>query len=252
MSGKLLVERRGGLLLVTLNRPEARNALDFELLDALASLLTLEGDQAGAVLLRGTGDLAFSAGFDLDLLTGGEGDLAADAAVGRAVSAIRGCPSPVVAEVRGHCHGAAVELMLSCDLRLAGDDLQLSLRAVQLGVVYRYELLVRLAQVAGLGRAQDLLLAMPQLDAEAALGWGLVTEVVPAAELHARAEQLAAAIAAAPAPAVKGTKASLRRLADRALQTDDLADAERWRAEAVRSAERAQALRSEKRRLGKA
>jgi enoyl-CoA hydratase/carnithine racemase len=253
VTDKLLIDARDNAVLVlTLNRPEVHNALDFELLDALAGRFLLDGEAAGAVILRGAGDRAFSAGFDLDLLTGGGDDLEADRAVGRAVAAIRRCPSPVLAEVRGHCHGAAVELMLACDLRLAGEDLQLGIRAVELGVVYRYELLARLVQIVGLGRAQDLLLAMPVLDADTALAWGLVTELVPAQGLAHRAEGLAAALAGAPRSAVRGTKASLRRLADRSLHPQDLAEVDQWRTEAARSPERAQALTLAKRRLRKA
>jgi enoyl-CoA hydratase/carnithine racemase len=93
------------------------------------------GHKASAVILRGAGGQAFSAGFDLDELTGSEEDLEADPAIGRAADALSRCPVPVVAQLQGHCHGAAVELALNCDLRVASDDLSLTLRAMMLGVV---------------------------------------------------------------------------------------------------------------------
>ena len=107
------------VLTLTLNRPERRNALDPELLAALAAALQADGERAGAVILRGAGSEAFSAGYDLSRLTGTAADLDADGVIGEAASALRQCPSPVIARLQGHCHGAAVELALNCDLRIA-------------------------------------------------------------------------------------------------------------------------------------
>ena len=194
------------------------------------------------MVLRGAGGRAFSAGFDLTNLTGDEDDRRADEAIGRAVTAIEDCPVPVIAELRGHCHGAAVEIALASDVRIAGDDLGLALRAVRLGVTYRFQLLARLAQVCGLGRAEHLLLAMPVLDARAALAWGLVGEVVPASSLEQRVAEIAAMIAAEPRTALIGTKASFRMLRRRALDADDLARAEDLRRSAAVSPERKAAL----------
>ena len=131
------------------------------------------------MILRGAGTEAFSSGYDISRLAGSVEDLDADAFIGEAVSALRACPAPVIAQIHGHCHGAAVEIALSCDLRIASDDLRMSVPAVSLGVVYRYQFLARLVQICGLARASDLLLAMPELDAERAHQWGLVTEILP-------------------------------------------------------------------------
>ncbi len=239
------------VLVLTLNRPDRRNAVDHGLLAELASALETEGGRAAAVVLRGAGGAAFSAGFDLDLLQGTEADLDADRSIGRAVDAILGCPAPVIAMIQGHCHGAGVELALSCDLRVAADDLKLSLRAVSLGVVYRYQLVSRLVQLAGLGRAADLLLAMPLLSADDASGWGLVTEVVPAAEIEARVRALSFAIASAPRVAVEGTKAALVMAARRSVAEADLEAVLAWRRRAIVSPERRAALAAAKKRLGR-
>jgi enoyl-CoA hydratase/carnithine racemase len=239
------------VLLLTIDRPRRRNCVDQELLAALTAALETDGRKAGAVVLRGAGGEAFSAGFDLDQLEGSEADLEADDSIGKAVDAILACPAPVISMIQGHCHGAGVELALSCDLRIAADDLQLSLRAVSLGVVYRYQLISRLVELAGLGRAADLLLAMPVLRASEALGWALVTEVVQAANIVIRTRELAETLAAAPRSAVEGTKASLVMAARQAVAEDALQQARRWRHRAVTSAERRSALDAAKKRLGR-
>ena len=240
-----------GVLVLTIDRPARRNTVDRELLEGIAEAIESGGRNAGAIVLRGAGGKAFSAGFDLNQLRGSDADLEADRAIGVAVDAFTTSPAPVVSMIQGHCHGAGVELALSCDLRIAADDLQLSLQAVSLGVVYRYELVSRLVQLAGLGRASDLLLAMPRLDARAALEWGLVTEVVAAADIEARTRVMAEAIAGAPKSAIRGTKASLVMAARSLIRDGDLERAAGLRRAAATSEERRAALDAAKRRLGR-
>jgi enoyl-CoA hydratase/carnithine racemase len=252
MTADLLAEWWSAQVLVlTIDRPRRRNPVDRELLAALASELETSGKKAGAVVLRGAGGAAFSAGFDLDQLHGTEADLEADRAIGAAVDAIRSCPVPVISMIQGHCHGAGVELALSCDLRIAAADLRLSLRAVSLGVVYRYELVSRLIEMAGLGRASDLLLAMPVLRASEALAWGLITEVVAARDIEQRTRELAEMLAAAPRSAVEGTKSSLGLAARGVTGAEALERSSRWRLRAATSPERRTALEAAKKRFGR-
>lgn len=231
------------VLTLTLNRPERRNAVDPELLGALAETLHTEGARAGAVILRGAGDEAFSAGYDLSRLTGTATDLEADRFIGEAASALRACPAPVIARLTGHCHGAGVELALNCDIRVASPTLRMSVPAVSLGVVYRFQFVARLVQTCGIARATDLLLAMPELDAESAYRWGLVTEVVPASDIDERAHALAQKLASSPRSAVHGTKASLNLLERRAVSGEDLLLAQQLRAAAAASPERKEAVK---------
>jgi len=231
------------VLTLTINRPERRNVLDPELLSALAIALHTDGARAGAVILRGAGDDAFSAGYDLTQLTGTAADLEADRFIGEAVNALRACPAPVVARLTGHCHGAAVELALSCDLRIGTPSLRMSVPAISLGVVYRFQFLARLVEVCGLARASDLLLAMPELDAEQAHRWGLLTDVVASSQIDKHIEVLAEKLATAPRAAVHGTKASLNLLERRAIAGEDLLQAQQIRADAAASPERKEALK---------
>jgi enoyl-CoA hydratase/carnithine racemase len=239
----LLVEwGRNEVLTLTINRPERRNAVDPEVLAALARTLRDAGRHAGAVVLRGAGDMAFSAGYDLSRLTGTENDLDADRYIGDAVEALRTCPAPVIARLQGHCHGAGVELAMSCDLRIATPGLRMSVPAVSLGVVYRYEFVARLVAICGLHRAADLLLGMRELDAEAAREWGMLTEVVPASEIDGRVLALAEKLAAAPRAAVRGTKASLNLILSRGIEAEDMMHAQLLRTTAASSPERLEAL----------
>src|SRR5205823_3294339 len=139
-------------------------------------------------------------------------DERADEAIAHAVTAIQECPAPVVACLRGHCRGAAVELALSCDLRIAADDIQLSLGAVRLGVVYRTDFLALLVQLCGFGRSVDLMLEGRVLDGHTAQSWGLLSEVVPADELDDHCMRVAMSLAEAPRAAAVGTKRSFQIL----------------------------------------
>ena len=250
MADSLLVEWGDhDVLTLTLNRPDRRNAVDPEVLGALAGALTEHGALAGAVVLRGAGDAAFSAGYDLAHLRGTSADLDADQIIGDAVNALRVCPAPVIARIAGHCHGAGVELALNCDLRVASADLRMSVPAVSLGVVYRYQFVARLVQICGMARASDLLLGMGELDGKTALAWGLVTEVVEVSDLDARVAIAAQKLATAPRAAVRGTKASLNLLAARGAATEDIAIAQRLRAVAAASPERQEALKRRQQKL---
>jgi len=236
------------VLTLTLNRPERRNAVDPETLTALAEALRTEGGRAAAIILRGAGDEAFCAGYDLSRLTGTADDLQADHFIGDAVAAIRDCPAPVIARLTGHCHGAGVELALTCDLRVGSPTLRMSVPAVGLGVVYRYEFVARLVLMCGLARASTLLLAMRELDAVDADAWGLLSELSETTQIDGRVEALAEKLASSPRSAVHGTKTALNLLVARAVATDDLAQAQQIRAAAASSPERQQALMRRRKR----
>ena len=248
MTDSLLTEwGEHDVLTLTLNRPERRNALDPELLTALAESLDSHGDRARAVILRGAGVDAFSAGYDLSRLTGTPADLEADRFIGEAVNALRQCPAPVIARLQGHCYGAGVELALNCDLRIASPSLRMAVPAVSLGVVYRYQFVARLVQTCGIARAADLLLAMPELDAGTAIRWGLVTEISD--DIDGRVTALAQRLATSPRDAVHGTKASLNLLERRGIAGEDLLQAQQLRTTAAASPERKEAVRRRQKKV---
>jgi enoyl-CoA hydratase len=189
-------ERRGPAALVTIDRPERRNAVDgptaAELLRAHERFAA--DDDARVLVLTGAGDEAFCAGADLKVLD----TLDADAPAGP-MGFTRLTPvKPAIAAVSGWCVAGGLELALWCDLRIAAVGARFGCLERRWGVPLIDGGTQRLPRVVGLGRALDLILTGRTVAAEEALAIGLVNEVVPAGRHLARAFELAEAIAAFP------------------------------------------------------
>lgn len=189
----------GGAARVTLNRPEAKNALSRALNLELARVAgALGGDPAvRAVLLTGAGD-AFSAGADLKER---RGVAAADSgpfidAIAGAIRAWAEMPKPTIALMNGAAFGGGLELALACDFRLAAEGAVMGLSEVRLGIMPGAGGTQRLARLVGVARAKELVLTGRRIDAARALAIGLVSQVVPAAELGRAGQELAAELAA--------------------------------------------------------
>ncbi|HET6327608.1 MAG TPA: enoyl-CoA hydratase/isomerase family protein [Planctomycetaceae bacterium] len=197
----------GRLLHVALNRPEKRNALTPDMLEAIATAVRKADDdpQIRAVIVSGQGPI-FSAGIDLRSL--GEMQAAMRGLdVGRwtrrfaerlqqALNTIEATEVPVIGALHGQVLGMGLELALAFDLRVATDDLVLAIPEARLGLVADVGGTTRLSRVVGPSRAKDLLMTARSIDAAEALQWGLVNRVVAPAELMARATELAEQIAA--------------------------------------------------------
>ena len=173
----------GGTLLVELNRPERRNALDEALQGELLRLFAdaASGREVRGVILTGTGE-AFSAGGDLSRF---ERDWdpaefrARSHELTRLISAIERLEKPVVAAINGLATGAGTQLALSCDLRIASENAKFLFREGMIGFIPSHGGCVRLVKLVGLARARDILLGGEDLDASEAFRLGLVTRVVP-------------------------------------------------------------------------
>ena len=195
----LLLDTRAPLAVVTLNRPKVLNALHaatFAELDEVFGALAAD-PAIRVILLTGAGGRAFAAGADI-------GELAAAKAEDGAEFSRRGqkvfrrietLGKPVIACIQGFALGGGCELAMACTLRLAADDARLGQPEVKLGVIPGYGGTQRLPRLVGRGTALKLLLTGEIISATEALRIGLVDEVVPAAELMARAEALALSIA---------------------------------------------------------
>ena len=145
-----------------------------------------------AIILRGAGDRAFSAGVDLHEMKDLE-PLSAERFIRSLHAGAKGllnCPLPVVAAIHGPCLGGAFELALACDIRIAAEDASFGLPEVRVGLPSVIEASL-LPPTVGLGRARRMLLTGETVDAEEALGMGLVDKVVPKAELDAAALEMA-------------------------------------------------------------
>lgn len=168
-------EIRGGVAVVTVNRPEVRNALNFGVLDGIeAALDSLErnGD-VGAVVFTGHGEKAFVAGADINQLIGYTLRDGLTARMQRLWDRIQESDLPTIAAVNGFALGGGNELAMSCDIRVAAQNAQFGLPETNLGILPGAGGTQRLSRLVGLGRAQEMILTGRIIDADEALriGW---------------------------------------------------------------------------------
>ena len=183
------VERDGAVATITLDVPDKLNRVSMAARDQLARVFEELGRDAElrAVVLRGAGP-AFTAGGDVaGFLETSPIDLSR---LHENVAAPERCPKPVIAALHGYVFGVGLELALACDFRLAAEGTELALPEVKLGMIPGSGGTQRLARLIGLGRAKDAIMRGRRIGAEEALTLGLVTEVVPEAELDAAVARL--------------------------------------------------------------
>lgn len=190
MSEVLLTERRGRVLIITLNRPEQRNALNSELADGLAAALAeLDADEnLTAGVLTGAGG-SFCAGMDLKAFAT-EGPPAALGPIFQ-----NGCQKPLIGALEGFVLAGGLELALICDLLVAADDAQFGVPEVARGLLAAGGALIRLPARLPYAVAMELALTGDRIGAPEAKGYGLLNRVVPAAEVLDTAVALAERIA---------------------------------------------------------
>ena len=183
---------------VTVNRPEVRNALNIQVLREIRAVLDAvrDRDDVGAVVFTGAGDKAFVAGADIGQLVGYTVRDGLAARMQRLYDEIEDFEKPTIAAVNGYALGGGNELAMACDIRIASDRARFGLPEPGLGVLPGAGGTQRLARLVGKGRAVELILTGRTLDAEEALRIGLVTSVVPPEELLGAARATAAQILA--------------------------------------------------------
>lgn len=247
----LLVERSpSGVLTLTLNRPDVRNALDWRTREALVAELTAASADLAvrAVLLTGAGEKAFCTGADLRVPMPtpakpegapkrAQGEVARGIATGwqRVVTAVLDCEKPVVAAINGVAAGAGMHLALACDVAVMADSAALVPVFVRRGIAPDAAGAYLLARQVGVARAKRIYLFGDDIPAAEALSLGLVAAVVPQTECHKAARDLAERLAAGPTRTLGITK----RLVNHALDVDrDSALAEEaWAQELVMTTE---------------
>lgn len=191
-----------GVAVVTLNRPEAMNALSGALRAALfAAMRAVDADPAvRAVVLTGAGTRAFTAGLDLKELAADPGAMGAANARGpeeNPARAIEQCRKPVIGAINGVAITGGFEVALACDVLIASETARFADTHARIGIMPGWGLSQKLARLIGIGRAKELSLTGNFLDAATAERWGLVNRVVPADALLPTARRLAADIASA-------------------------------------------------------
>ena len=206
------VERRGPIAIVTLNRPEAMNALSKALRKALHdAMVDLDQDpEVSAVILTGAGEKAFTAGLDLKEL-GGDPDAMGAAndqdARSNPVRAVETCRKPVIGAINGVAITGGFELALACDVLIASESARFADTHARVGIMPGWGLSQKLSRLVGIHRAKELSLTGNFLDARTAADWGLVNRVVPAAELLPTAVKLAQDMASIPVETLSFYKA---------------------------------------------
>ncbi len=209
----VLVDRRGPVAVVTLNRPEKHNAMSLALKDALVrAVRDLDADPAVRVLvITGAGDRAFVAGADIAEFRGRT--LVEQQRMyreGTVYDAMDRVAKPVIARIDGYCFGGGLELAMACDLRVASERSTFSQAEINLGIIPGGGGSQRLPRLVGLGTALKLTLTGERIGADEALRIGLVDEVVAHPLLDRRVGEIAGKIASKSAVAVRLAKAAVK------------------------------------------
>ncbi len=235
MSEVVLLEVSDRIATVTLNRPDARNALSSEVIGELRRIVRRADTDDGVdvVILTGA-DPAFCAGLDLKELGSGGGALADSGATGQSDRANRGpmppCDKPVIGAINGAAITGGFEIALNCDFLIASDRARFADTHARVGIQPGWGLTVLLPQAVGLRRAREMSATGNFIDASTALAWGLVNHVVAHDELLATARRLAADI-------VSNDQAAVRQIYATYDEGGDLTAGDAWAVEGRVAAE---------------
>jgi len=213
--GKLVLDRPAeAVARLRISNPERRNALDHEILDALAEALPRldDGIETRCVVITGAPPV-FSAGYDIAAIPEESFERDAEALVAHpfhdAIEAIANHPWPTVAAINGHCVGGGLELAITCDLRICASGAKLGMPPANLGLIYGHTGLRRFLDTVGLARTKELFMTGRNYEAMRAERLGLVNEVVSDERLEADSIELAAGIAANAPLSVRGNKQAI-------------------------------------------
>ncbi len=216
---QLLFERRGSTAFVTFNRPEARNAMTWEMYDALYEVCEAVDvdDEVRVLVLRGAGEKAFVAGTDIKQFLefeSGEDGVAYEERMERIVGRLEQVRKPVVAVIDGYAIGGGLSIAAVSDLRICTPEAKFGMPIARtLGNCLSMENYARLVALLGPARTKALIFTARMFTAEEALSAGFATEIVPREELAGRVEELCAALESHAPITMRVTKEALRRLA---------------------------------------
>ncbi len=214
-SNVILYEKEGKIATLTLNRPEALNALNTEVnLKLIEYLDTAERDKnVRVIILKGAGDKAFIAGGDIKEMIEKDAMGARDYALAakRVVDKIWNLKKPVIAAIHGFCLGGGLEYAMACDLRLASDKARFGQPEINIGIMPGSGGTQRLSRLIGITKAKHLCFTGDMIRAEDALSLGLINEIHPAEKLMEKTVELAMKIAAKSAPAITLMKSAMNK-----------------------------------------
>ena len=219
---EILVEEKGNVVWVMLNRPDVRNALsravNLKLQDLAAELEHRE--HIHAIVLTGAGDKAFCAGADLKERRGVPAAESATFinAIGGAINSWGELRKPTICAMNGSAYGGGLELAMACDFRICVDTAEMGLTEVKLGIMPGAGGTQRLPRLVGEARAKEMILLGRRISAAHALAFGLVNQVVPRAQLRATVDALLAELATCAPLSVTSAKSAIERGHGRALE----------------------------------
>lgn len=210
---------------LTISNPSKRNALDHEILDAITATVPRldRGIDVRCLVITGD-DPVFSAGYDIGDIPAESFETDAEALVAHpftdALDAIEDFPWPTVAALNGHCLGGALELAVTCDLRISAPQTKLGMPPAKLGLIYGHTGLIRFVRTIGLPRTRELFYTGDMLSAGRADEIGLVNRVIDG-DFEERSVALAAGIAANAPLSMRGNKQALRTITDNPVLSDE-------------------------------
>lgn len=215
-SSNVVLDIDGPVATITLARTAAKNALTWEMYDALVEACdAVPGSGARVVIIRGSGG-AFSSGTDIrqfDALRSGADGLAYERRIGAVIDRLEAIEVPTIASVDGPAVGGGCAIAVACDLRVAADSATFGVPVARtLGNCLSIDNLARLVDLVGPGRATEMLFTGRLVSADQALEWGLVTTVLPVAELETETLALALELSRRAPSTLAATKLMLRRL----------------------------------------
>ena len=211
------VEREGAVAILTIDRPEKRNALNAAVRRELSEAVEAAASdpEIRVLVITGAGDRAFVAGADIGEFAERTPLEQRAAMAGRSLfETVARCPKPVIAMINGFALGGGCELALACDLRIAADIARLGQPEINLAILPGGGGTQRLPRLVGTGQAMRLVLTGEPIDAAEALRIGLVEMVVPAAELRERVMEIAGRMATRSPVALQMAKAAVRAAAE--------------------------------------
>ena len=211
MGGKVVVERDGAVATVVVSNPGKKNALNMKMLGELRRAFgELSGEDVRCVVLRGEGQEAFCAGYDITAIpAGGSGEaqvLLSSNPFDDMIRAVASCPAPVIAMLNGFAFGGGLELAVACDIRVASDQAVFGMTPARLGVIYRPAGLMRFVHAIGLPATKELFYTARTVSARRAYDLNLVNRVCPPEELRQVTCEMAREIAANAPLSIRGTK----------------------------------------------
>ncbi len=241
----IITEKKGPITIITINRPESKNALDIETSRELAQHFVdfRDDPDSWVAIITGAGSEAFCAGGDLKKMGSYYGSMSPlerrhDREVNPGIGGItRNLPiwKPIIAAINGHCLAGGLEIALACDIRIAEPQATFGLTEVKWGIIPGAGGTQRLPRLIGISRALEMIVTARRIRSEEAIQWGLVNQIVPAGEALVAAFEIAENICKNGPLAVRAAKEAVIRGMD--LPLDEGLRLEQFLAEPVRQSE---------------